>query len=446
MGEIGNGSYATVIKHEIDGEPVAIKVFKTKYKGVDTMLRELELLSTFDHNNVVKFKGVYNDTVDTKKKTKYDSKFHIIMELATTCVKDCNVDIKMLAADILLALEYIHGMGVIHRDLSHQNILYCDKNKKYMICDFGMSTYCGYNNHNTFTYGNALTRSPELYAGRTVDYSTDIWSLGVILYSISMKKRFDCMSKPETILKYIPELPNRSTFKDWVTRCANYTRITDTGEEFEEYYNLIREELNLDEDFKDFLLPMLSFYPKDRPTAHELLQHPYLDAFRDRIKEHSVDTDPRIALFPSQIVIPDKSVRNSIINEIKALNIQSPQLLCTIYDIVYRTIDCDITDSIKTLVGLAYSIAYKYMNPTLRQPPLENFVSGEGLEELEIEIIKQLNYRIQYHNPWTYFFSKGYDVSSSDRIESYYEVAQHGKRDVKDDMNKIAESKCTPTR
>ena len=39
----------------------------------------------------------------------------------------------------MLGLKYLHSQQVVHRDLKPQNILYSQKGKKFMLCDFGIS-------------------------------------------------------------------------------------------------------------------------------------------------------------------------------------------------------------------------------------------------------------------------------------------------------------------
>ncbi|EJT98846.1 Pkinase-domain-containing protein, partial [Dacryopinax primogenitus] len=91
---------------------------------------------------------------------------------------------RMLFGQLCLAVEYIHEKGVVHRDLKLENVL-LDEYCHVKLGDFGftreyeagrlLDTFCG-------TTGYA---SPEMllgnkYSGREVD----IWSLGVILYSL----------------------------------------------------------------------------------------------------------------------------------------------------------------------------------------------------------------------------------------------------------------------
>jgi len=96
-------------------------------------------------------------------------------------------DALWLASRICDALAYLHGRGVVHRDLKPQNVMICHDGT-IRIMDFGIAkaaegrrvTFTGF----TPTVGTPDYMAPELVKGKRGDERTDIYSLGAILYEM----------------------------------------------------------------------------------------------------------------------------------------------------------------------------------------------------------------------------------------------------------------------
>jgi 3-phosphoinositide dependent protein kinase-1 len=83
-------------------------------------------------------------------------------------------------AEIVSALEVIHGKGVMHRDLKPENILLTDTNH-IKIIDFGTAKIVGRGRSGSFE-GTPEYMSPELLINKECDVRCDLWSLGVMAY------------------------------------------------------------------------------------------------------------------------------------------------------------------------------------------------------------------------------------------------------------------------
>lgn len=103
------------------------------------MKRELDMIRSFDHDNVVKIRGVIND----------DERTIIIMEY----MRDGSLDrylathrdtirfpaqLFLYAQNIVDGMEYLGSRGIVHRDLAARNILVANE-ELVKITDFGLS-------------------------------------------------------------------------------------------------------------------------------------------------------------------------------------------------------------------------------------------------------------------------------------------------------------------
>lgn len=88
---------------------------------------------------------------------------------------------------ILAGIEYLHANKICHRDLKPENLL-LDENMNIKIVDFGLSnTYKTASDTLKTACGSPCYASPEMIAGKRYSgLDTDIWSLGVILYAMTV--------------------------------------------------------------------------------------------------------------------------------------------------------------------------------------------------------------------------------------------------------------------
>ena len=95
------------------------------------------------------------------------------------------------------AVAYCHGNGLVHRDLKIENVL-IDREGNARLVDFGLSNFFHPRQHLDTFCGSLYFAAPELLCGKPyVGPEIDVWSLGVILYVLVCGKvPFDDKSLP----------------------------------------------------------------------------------------------------------------------------------------------------------------------------------------------------------------------------------------------------------
>ena len=194
---LGSGAYGGVCKATCDGLLCAAKImhptlFDPLDPGRDSYLgkfvRECHLLSLARHPNVVQYLGTYTDP-DTRLPV-------LLMELCDESLTaflerspgplSYHIQVN-ICHDIALALVYLHSNGLIHRDLTGNNVLMV-AGPRAKITDFGMSKLASVNPRMsalTMCPGNVLYMPPEaLDEAKTYTAKLDIFSFGVLVIQV----------------------------------------------------------------------------------------------------------------------------------------------------------------------------------------------------------------------------------------------------------------------
>jgi serine/threonine-protein kinase Chk2 len=162
------------------------------------------------------------------------------------------------------SVNYLHSQDVVHRDLKPENILLLngDDETRIKICDFGVSKDMTQSELQSFC-GTLNFMSPEILEAYRDVYSNkvDIWSLGVVLYTMLSGN-----------------LPFFNT-NDLVTK-AN---IRSGSLQFNS-----RRWKNASDVAKKLIEDLLNVEPNERPTADQLINHPWLQDEAFIVKVHAI--------------------------------------------------------------------------------------------------------------------------------------------------------------
>nr|GFA61891.1 probable receptor-like protein kinase At5g59700 [Tanacetum cinerariifolium] len=225
--DIGEGGYGKVYKGKLPGfwenRTAAIKFLNQNGKqGKKEFLNELELISTFHHQNIIPFIGFCDEGKDMILVYEYAANGSLDKHLEKrNKMRHITWEQRLkICLGVARGVNYLHsGRGeenrVIHRDLKSANIL-LDDNMEAKICDFGMSRSDADNKRNSpiFTHvaGTQFYTDPNYIVSGILTKECDVYSLGVeIAYQcidIDTKKR----PTINTIIEKIEEALNDLEF------------------------------------------------------------------------------------------------------------------------------------------------------------------------------------------------------------------------------------------
>jgi hypothetical protein len=130
-----------------------------------------------------------------------------------------------IVARVADALGAAHSMGVIHRDIKPANIM-LTKDGGVKVADFGVAKAIGEGTDLTRTgtvVGSPAYMAPEQVRGEPVDGRSDLFSLGVVLYELVMRRK---PFPADTVTTLIYQILNEDPFKDTASTAALSPELT----------------------------------------------------------------------------------------------------------------------------------------------------------------------------------------------------------------------------
>ena len=266
---LGTGSYGGVCKAKCDSLLCAAKImhptlFDLRDPGTTSYLRRFEeecrLLSLARHPNVVQYLATYRDPETYLPVLLMELCDESLCRFLERSVGPLPYHTELnISHDIALALVYLHTNGLIHRDLTGNNVLMIG-GVRAKVTDFGMSKLAGINPRMTpltLCPGNLQYMSPEaLEEPPSYTEKLDIFSLGVLLVQIMTRQfpdpgpRFQVLDIPDD--PRIPEGIVRVSIPETQRRSAHLQLISST-------YPL-----------KAIAVSCLKCKERDRPSAQQL--------------------------------------------------------------------------------------------------------------------------------------------------------------------------------
>ena len=297
--EIGSGGFAKVVKgiHIPTGEKVAIKIMDKIQLFTDPLnLRrvktEISLLKIVRHKNIIKLYEV----IETPQKIYLIMEYCEGGELFDYIVKKQSLTERQSCIffhEIIDALEYLHLLNIVHRDIIPENLLIDKINKKISLklIDFGISNTYNMENLLITPCGTASYAPPEMHKGeRYYGLLTDIWSAGVVLYAM--------------VFGYLPFCDDDED--------TNINNIIDGNYEIPS---------SASPELYDLLLHLLDINPITRYDIDQIKMHPWYNMVSSEnnrpgliIGYHKIPVDERIVNICNSYGYDANKVRESVIN------------------------------------------------------------------------------------------------------------------------------------
>lgn len=186
MRTLGTGSFGRVhlVRSVHNGRYYAIKVLKkaqvVKMKQVEHTNDERRMLKLVEHPFLIRMWGTFKDSKNLFMVMDYIEGGELF-SLLRKSQRFPNPVAKFYAAEVVLALEYLHSHDIIYRDLKPENIL-LDRNGHVKITDFGFAKEVS-----TVTWtlcGTPDYIAPEVITTKPYNKSVDWWSLGVLIFEM----------------------------------------------------------------------------------------------------------------------------------------------------------------------------------------------------------------------------------------------------------------------
>ena len=227
---------------------VIAKSSLVKSRAKQKLISEIKIHKSLHHPQIVAFEHYFEDTENV----------YILLEICQNQTLNdllkrrkrlTEIEVQCYIVQLIKALKYLHSHRVIHRDLKLGNLFLTDK-MELKVGDFGLATKLDFEGERKRTVcGTPNYIAPEILDGKTGhSYEVDIWSLGVIIYTLIIGK---------------PPFETRDVK-------TTYKRIKMNAYSFP-------ESAIISDSAKDLITQILVTDPSKRPSLDQILIHDFFN-------------------------------------------------------------------------------------------------------------------------------------------------------------------------
>eukprot|EP01026_Neomeris_dumetosa_P045569 TRINITY_DN3859_c0_g1_i21.p1 TRINITY_DN3859_c0_g1~~TRINITY_DN3859_c0_g1_i21.p1 ORF type:complete len:563 (-),score=66.47 TRINITY_DN3859_c0_g1_i21:1776-3464(-) len=182
---IGQGQFGTLYKGAYCGQSVAIKILRdvnASPQQYQEFVQEVSIMRKVRHKNVVQFIGACTQKPNLCILFEFMSGGSLYDHLKQNGPLNYKQVIKV-ALDVSYGMDYLHKMGIIHRDLKAANIL-LDENFVIKIGDFGIARVLSNDGIMTAETGTYRWMAPEVVEHSPYGLKADVFSFGLVLWEL----------------------------------------------------------------------------------------------------------------------------------------------------------------------------------------------------------------------------------------------------------------------
>jgi calcium-dependent protein kinase len=391
---LGGGHFGTVrVSYKRDVEPkkyFAIKSISKKNltkKDLEDLMREVEIISSLDHPNIIKFYETYHD----------EFYFHIVMELCKgkevfdKIIEEGNISehkVLQIIYKVLHAINYCHKAGITHRDLKPENILFetSDIEAEIKLIDFGLSRKYDIKEKMHTILGTPYYVAPEVLKG-DYDERCDVWSIGALTYiMLSGDPPFNGNSNNEIFSKIMnDELSfNKDKWK------------------------------NVSKNAKDFIKLCMTKNPEQRLNAQKAIQHKWFEELHEAV-HNSTNLNPELLENLKNFSSPQKfkkMILKYLVNQLSQKELKSLKQ-------AFYAIDMDHTGHInKDELGKAFELAQVKISEEELQKIVESADEKDGKLNYTEFLVATLNQKKFVDKEKLVAAFKYFDMDDSGFIDS----------------------------
>ncbi|KAM8895113.1 ribosomal protein S6 kinase alpha-2-like isoform 3-T3 [Spinachia spinachia] len=250
--------------HRVTAVEYSVKIIDRARKDPS---EEIEILLRYgQHPNIITLKDVYDDGQSVylvQDLLRGDE----LLDRALTVPNFTERDASDIICTLTKTVEYLHSQGVVHRDLKPSNLRYSDDSglpESIRICDFGFAKQLRAENGLLMTPCYTATfMAPEVLKKQGYDAACDIWSLGILLYTM--------------IAGFSPFASSSEDTAEEILAQIGCGKFIITGEN----WDLVSD------SSKEIVTKMLHVDPHQRLTAPQVLRHPWI-VERDQLSDRAL--------------------------------------------------------------------------------------------------------------------------------------------------------------
>uniref|UniRef100_A0A8C6LJZ6 Ribosomal protein S6 kinase n=1 Tax=Nothobranchius furzeri TaxID=105023 RepID=A0A8C6LJZ6_NOTFU len=250
--------------HRVTAVEYSVKIIDRTKKDPS---EEIEILLRYgQHANIITLRDVFDDgqyvylVLDVLRGNE-------LLDRVLTLPDFTERDASDIVCTLTKTVEYLHSQGVVHRDLKPSNICYADDGglpESIRICDFGFAKQLRAENGLLMTPCYTATfMAPEVLKKQGYDAACDIWSLGILLYTM--------------IAGFSPYASSHNDTAEEILAQIGSGKVIITGGN----WDLVSEAA------KDIVTKMLHVDPHQRLTAPQVLRHPWI-VEREQLSDKSL--------------------------------------------------------------------------------------------------------------------------------------------------------------